>query len=269
MLASEVIMAKALEYDDFRLTKIATAIHGTDLDQELFVKLANPILTGLMAAGKTLLQNNTIRNAAVGAGVGAVSGAATAEKGERLSGALKGGAIGGVLAGVSTVGNNVAKGGLGIKEGLKAEGAALKSIGQQAKAALPVSPPAAAAVTPPPAANAAPAIPTGPAANGGAAPVTMNATPAPKPSLASQLNPAPGAASGGGNVTTFGATGTSAGAHAGGTGLRAGGVGVKSPVFGSPLAQNATHAPSLGATKPLSFDPSLANAAAKPNRITG
>ena len=48
------------------------------------------ILKGGLAVGKTLMQNNTLRNAAIGAGVGTVTGAVNANHGERLSGALKG-----------------------------------------------------------------------------------------------------------------------------------------------------------------------------------
>lgn len=110
MKASEFIMAKALEHDDFQLTKIAQELYNTDRDIEyVMTKEAGPIMSGLMAAGKTLLQSNTIRNAAIGAGTGAIAGAVSAQPGNRLAGAVKGGLTGGAVGGLATAGSNINK----------------------------------------------------------------------------------------------------------------------------------------------------------------
>lgn len=92
------------------------------------------ILKGGLAFGKTLMQNNTIRNAAIGAGVGAVTNAINANPGERLSGALKGGLTGGALGGATTAGSNIYKNmkpatGVGMTFGnaIKQEGGLLKN----------------------------------------------------------------------------------------------------------------------------------------------
>lgn len=86
--------------------------------------------------GKTLMQNNTLRNASIGSGVGALTGAATANPGERMKGALKGGLIGGVAGGAFTAGKNiygnmkpnaVGAPGLSFGQALKAEGSSLAS----------------------------------------------------------------------------------------------------------------------------------------------
>ena len=94
------------------------------------------ILKGGLAAGKTLMGNNTIRNAAIGTGVGAVTNAVNANPGERWSGALKGGLIGGALGGAATAGSNIYKSmkpGMGFGSALKQEGNAIKSSLLQAK----------------------------------------------------------------------------------------------------------------------------------------
>ena len=112
MKASEFIMAKALEHDDFQLTKIAQELYNTDRDIEyVMTKEAGPIMAGMLAAGKQLLKSNVVRNAAIGAGTGAISGAINAGEGNRISGALKGGLIGGAVGGIGTAGLNVAKSG--------------------------------------------------------------------------------------------------------------------------------------------------------------
>jgi hypothetical protein len=107
MKASELIMAKALEYDDFRLTKIANDLNGTE--QDIIVKTAAPIVAGISAAAKSLMKNNVVRNTVIGAGTGAAGGAVAAEDGNRLKGALKGAALGGAVGGIGTYGNNVRK----------------------------------------------------------------------------------------------------------------------------------------------------------------
>ena len=108
MRASELIMAKALEYDDFRLTKIAHELHGTE--QDVIVKTAaGPLVSGVSAAVKGLFKNNVVRNTAIGAGTGALGGAVAAEDGSRLKGTLKGAALGGAVGGVGTFGMNVSK----------------------------------------------------------------------------------------------------------------------------------------------------------------
>ena len=106
MKASEYLLAKAIENNDFELSKLASEIKDTDQDIEFLTKEAS-IFKGLLTAGKGLMSNNTVRNAAIGTGVGAVAGAATAEKGNRLSGALKGSLVGGALGGGVTAGKNI------------------------------------------------------------------------------------------------------------------------------------------------------------------
>lgn len=98
------------------------------------------ILKGGLAVGKTLMQNNTLRNAAIGTGIGAVTGAINANQGERMSGALKGGLLGGAIGGVSTAGNNIYKNmkpgigpGMKFTDAMKQEGGLLKSKLTQAK----------------------------------------------------------------------------------------------------------------------------------------
>jgi hypothetical protein len=108
MKASEFLMAKALEHDDFRLTKIASELHETENDFEyVMTKEAGPIFSTLLSAGSQLLKNKVVRNAAIGAGVGAVAGAAKAQPGDRLNGALKGAALGGAINGIATGATNV------------------------------------------------------------------------------------------------------------------------------------------------------------------
>lgn len=63
---------------------------------------------GLWAAGKQLMGNKVIRNAAIGSAVGAVGGAANAQEGQRLSGAFKGGLLGGAIGGAGTYAKQVA-----------------------------------------------------------------------------------------------------------------------------------------------------------------
>ena len=106
MKASEYLLAKAIENNDFELSKLASEIKDTDQDIEFLTKEAS-IFKGLLTAGKGLMSNNTVRNAAIGTGVGAVVGNATAEKGNRLSGALKGSLVGGALGGGVTAGKNI------------------------------------------------------------------------------------------------------------------------------------------------------------------
>lgn len=106
MKASEYLLAKAIENNDFELSKLASEIKDTDQDIEFLTKEAS-IFKGLLTAGKGLMSNNTVRNAAIGTGVGAIAGAATAEKGNRLSGALKGSLVGGALGGGVTAGKNI------------------------------------------------------------------------------------------------------------------------------------------------------------------
>jgi hypothetical protein len=69
--------------------------------------LADGVGKGLLTAGKYLMENKVLRNAAVGAGVGAISGAISAPEGQGLKGALKGAAGGGLLAGGATYGGQV------------------------------------------------------------------------------------------------------------------------------------------------------------------
>ena len=108
MKASEYLLAKAIENNDFELSKLASEIKDTDQDIEFLTKEAS-IFKGLLTAGKGLMSNNTVRNAAIGTGVGTIAGAATAEKGNRVSGALKGGLLGGVIGGGATAGKNIYK----------------------------------------------------------------------------------------------------------------------------------------------------------------
>jgi hypothetical protein len=123
MKASEFLMAKALEYDDFRLTKLAHELHESDADFE-YIKEAG-LASGLLAAGSQLLKNNVVRNAAIGAGVGALSGAVNAGEGNRLSGALKGAALGGAVGGIGT-------GAMNINTAMKVPGTTIgQAIGQQ------------------------------------------------------------------------------------------------------------------------------------------
>lgn len=93
----------------------------------MIIKVANPLLTGLLAGGKALLNNTTIRNAAIGAGVGAIGGAMNAGEGNRMSGALKGGLVGGAIGGVGTMGVGVAK---GVQHGGVAGNIVQKQIGR-------------------------------------------------------------------------------------------------------------------------------------------
>ena len=65
-----------------------------------------------VSAGSKLMQNSTIRNAAIGAGTGAVVGAVTAPQGQSLSNAVKGGLIGGATGGLGTL----AAGGVASKQ---------------------------------------------------------------------------------------------------------------------------------------------------------
>ena len=112
MKASDYLLAKAIEKNDFELSKLASEIKDTDQDIEFLTKEAglwDGVGKGLFAAGRRLMTNNTIRNAAIGSGVGAVSGAANAGEGNRLSGALKGGLLGGAVGGVGTFGKEVYK----------------------------------------------------------------------------------------------------------------------------------------------------------------
>ena len=92
------------------------------------------ILNGGLAVGKTLMRNNTLKNAAIGTGIGAVTGAVNANQGERMSGALKGGLLGGAIGGVSTAGSNIYKNmkpgigpGMSFGGALKQEGGLLKN----------------------------------------------------------------------------------------------------------------------------------------------
>ena len=140
MKASEFLMAKALEHDDFQLTKIAQELYNTDQDIEYIDKEAG-IASGLLAAGSQLLKSNVVRNAAVGAGVGAVSGAISAQPGSRLSGGLKGGLIGGAIGGVGTLGTNVFKsmnGGATFGKALAQEGNNLAAVGTKASRAFDI-----------------------------------------------------------------------------------------------------------------------------------
>jgi dihydroxyacetone kinase DhaKLM complex PTS-EIIA-like component DhaM len=113
MRISEFIMTKALQLDDFRLTKIAQELYDTEADKEYVLKEAGLLDGGLMAAGKALLANKTtgaiVRNAGVAAVGGAVAGAANADEGNRISGALKGGILGGVVGGAGTYASQVLK----------------------------------------------------------------------------------------------------------------------------------------------------------------
>jgi uncharacterized membrane protein len=143
MKASEFLMAKALEHDDFRLTKIASELHETENDFEyVMTKEAGPIFSTLLSAGKVLMANNTVKNMAVGAGIGALTGAANAGEGNRLSGALKGAALGGATSGLVTGGTNVSKvmkanPGVGLGKAIGQEAGAVsgafKTFGQQIK----------------------------------------------------------------------------------------------------------------------------------------
>lgn len=113
------------------------------------VKLAgwNLFGKGIAAAGKTLMQNNTLRNAAIGTGVGAITGAVTAQDGQRLNGALKGGLTGGAVGGVSTTATNMYKnmkpatGGMSFMGALKNEGNILKDSFGNAKNAYRIANP--------------------------------------------------------------------------------------------------------------------------------
>jgi hypothetical protein len=94
---------------------------------------------GLLAAGKSLMTNNTIKNAAIGAGVGAISGAVAAPKGDTLKGALKGAATGGLVGGATTAGMNIYKNmkpemgsGMSFVDAVKNEGNLLKNTVSQA-----------------------------------------------------------------------------------------------------------------------------------------
>lgn len=110
MKLSEYLMAKALQHDNFELTKMAQNLHGTNEDVDVMVKEAvAPMLGGLVRAGSSLLKNRIIKNTAISTGVGAAAGAMTAEKGQRLSGALKGGMLGTALGAGGTVGSNLLK----------------------------------------------------------------------------------------------------------------------------------------------------------------
>ena len=149
MKISEFIMAKALEYDDFSLTKIAQELYETENDKEYMDK-EGAIGSVLLSAGKALLGNNTVRNAVIGMGTGAVSGAVNAGEGNRLSGALKGAAIGGAVGGLATGGMNVAKtmkanpGSTfmqAAKQEVGAVGSSLKTFGSTVKPLMKTPPP--------------------------------------------------------------------------------------------------------------------------------
>ena len=138
MKLSEYLMAKALQHDDFELTKIAYDIYATEDDSDMLTKEAiAPILGGLARVGSGLLKNKIIKNTAISAGVGAVSGAANAGEGNRLSGALKGGLVGGALGGATTAGFGVAKAmrnGATLSQGMASQargvGRSFESIGK-------------------------------------------------------------------------------------------------------------------------------------------
>lgn len=145
MKSSEFIMAKALEYDNFELTKIAHDLYGTEQDIDFITKeAANPLFTGLLSAGRKLLQNNVARNTLIGSGVGAVMGGVKAEDGNKIKGALKGAMLGGLVGGGGTYTSNVNKlmkpamgPGLGLRQAIKTEGSnvldSVKNFGSQVK----------------------------------------------------------------------------------------------------------------------------------------
>lgn len=145
MKASEFLMAKALEYDDFSLTKIAQELYESDADFE-YIKEAGMIGSTLLSAGKNLLSNNVVKNTAIGMGTGAIAGAAAGGEGNRLSGALKGAALGGAAGGLVTGGMNVrnmmkSTPGLGLGKAIGAEagivGQSFKDFGSQVRPLLP------------------------------------------------------------------------------------------------------------------------------------
>lgn len=64
---------------------------------------------GVLAGGKALMTNNTLRNAAIGAGTGAVVGGLGGIKNDNvMGGALKGALGGGLVGGLGTAAKNIA-----------------------------------------------------------------------------------------------------------------------------------------------------------------
>jgi hypothetical protein len=141
MKASEFLMAKALEHDDFQLTKIAQDLYGTEEDIDYIDKEAG-IASGLLAAGSQLLKSNVIRNAAIGAGVGSLTGAASAQSGNRLAGAFKGGLIGAVTGGIGSASTNILKTmktpGVTFNRALAQEGNNITAVGTKASRAFDI-----------------------------------------------------------------------------------------------------------------------------------
>jgi len=139
MLLSDILMKKATEEDNLELYKLASEIQYTEIDENILEKdagLWSGVGSTLLAAGKGLVENKTLRNAAIGAGVGAIAGAYNAKPGSKISGALKGAALGGAVGGVATAGANVYKGmGAGQTFGaaLQSEGSAINTSLQKGK----------------------------------------------------------------------------------------------------------------------------------------
>ena len=106
MKASEYLLAKAIENNDFELTKLAANIKGTSEDIEFLTKEAG-LLDSALKVGGNLLRNNVVKNTLISSGVGAAAGTATAEKGQKMSGAIKGGLIGATLGGGGTFAKNI------------------------------------------------------------------------------------------------------------------------------------------------------------------
>lgn len=150
MKASEFFKAKAEQHNDEAFLKIASALKGTENDFEIMTKISS-ILPMLASAGKTLMSNSTLRNAAIGVGTGAVASAATAQPGGRISAALKGAAVGGAVGGLGTVAANTyqaSRAGVPLRQALQTQGQAVKGTlqdatntpGLRAKLKLPAAP---------------------------------------------------------------------------------------------------------------------------------
>jgi hypothetical protein len=134
MKASEFFKAKAEQHKDERFLKIASVLEGTENDFEVMTKVSS-ILPMLTSAGKTLISNPTLRNAAIGAGTGAVASASNAQPGGRISAALKGAAVGGAVGGLGTIAANTyqaSRAGIPLRQALQTQGQAIKGTLQQA-----------------------------------------------------------------------------------------------------------------------------------------
>ena len=189
MLLSELILNKAIETDDTDLYKLASEIKFTEDDKELLEKEAFA-LGQVLSAGKALLGNPIVRNAAKGAAAGAITGGIAAPEGGTIKGALKGGLIGGALGGLGTVGSGMYKNikanpAMTVGEAASSQMRSLQVAGRNTKSAWNAAKDVKAPTAPAPAAPAPTPAPT-PVAPTPAAPAP---TPAPTPKAASVPEP--------------------------------------------------------------------------------